>query len=110
MVASGPCVTLSQVTGVAEESAALQRRWQALAESMEGAAAAHVCALYQVPFIEVRAVSNLVGDRERGRWDLQGASERAAQAAAALALRGPELMASLELEGPAHEPAAPGGN
>lgn len=76
----GPCVTLSQVTGTAEEARALEARWGALAESMEGAACAHICALYGIPFLEVRGISNLVGDRDRRRWDVTGAAAEAVDA------------------------------
>jgi futalosine hydrolase len=80
----GRCLTLSCVTGDALGAHALTRRWEAIAESMEGAAAAHICALYGCPFVEVRGVSNHVGDRDRGRWDVAGAASRAAEAVAAL--------------------------
>jgi futalosine hydrolase len=77
----GPCVTSSRVTGLQAEAAEIEARWGALAESMEGAAAAHVCALYGVPFLEVRGVSNLVGDRDRATWDVETAATVAACAA-----------------------------
>ncbi len=83
-VLRGPCVTSSLVTGRSDDAELVARRWQALAESMEGAAAAHVCALYKVPFLEVRAISNLVGDRDRAAWSVGGAVETAGQAALAL--------------------------
>ncbi|NLT35712.1 MAG: futalosine hydrolase [Gaiellales bacterium] len=85
----GPFVTLSQVTGTAEEALTLEARWGALAESMEGAACAHMCALYGIPCLEVRGISNLVGDRDRdrGRWDVTGAAAEAADAVQAV-LRG----------------------
>ena len=51
---------------------------------MEGAAAAHICTLYGVPFLEIRGISNLVMDRDRGSWRLERAAEVAARAAAAL--------------------------
>ena len=51
---------------------------------MEGAAAAHVCALYGVPFLELRAMSNRVEKRDREQWDLVGAVARAQEAAARL--------------------------
>lgn len=92
LVASGPAVTVSQVSGRREEAETLAGRWDALIESMEGAAAAHICALYRVPFLEVRAVSNLVGDRDRAAWDIPGAAERAAEAAALLAGRLPVIL------------------
>src|SRR5680860_387051 len=81
-VVAGSCVTLSEISGRTEDGDDLHRRWDALLESMEGAAAAHVCAIYEVPFLEIRGVSNLVVDRERESWDVKGAAERAAQAAA----------------------------
>jgi futalosine hydrolase len=70
-VLAGPCITASQVTGVTADAEELAGRWGAVAESMEGAAAAHVCALYGVPFLEVRGISNLVGDRDRERWQVR---------------------------------------
>lgn len=70
-VLAGPCITASQVTGTAAEADELAERWDALAESMEGAAAAHICALYGVPFLEVRGISNLVGDRDREHWQVR---------------------------------------
>ena len=83
-VLAGPCITASQVTGVAAEAETLAERWDALAESMEGAAAAHVCALYGVPFLEVRGISNLVGDRHREHWQVRRAVAAASWAARAV--------------------------
>lgn len=76
----GPCLTLSQVTGVRTLGDALHRRFGALCESMEGAAAAHVCALYGLLFLEVRGVSNLVEDRDRSHWQIAAAAGAAQRA------------------------------
>ncbi len=81
---AGPFVTSSTVTGIDREARLLQERWGAVAESMEGAAAAQVCALFGVPFLEVRAISNLVGDRERSGWQIERATGVAGWAAVAL--------------------------
>jgi len=83
-VFAGPCITASQVTGVNSEAEELAERWEALAESMEGAAAAHVCALYRVPFLEVRGISNLVGDRDRAHWQVRRAVAAATWATRAI--------------------------
>ncbi len=83
-VVSGPCVTASRVTGLLAEGEAVVRRWGAVAESMEGAAAAHICALYAVPFLEVRGISNMVTDRDRGSWQVDRAVAVAARAALAV--------------------------
>jgi futalosine hydrolase len=83
-VFAGPCITASQVTGVTADAQVLAERWQALAESMEGAAAAHICALYRVPFMEIRGISNLVGDRDRERWQVRRAVAAGSWAARAV--------------------------
>lgn len=80
----GPCVTSSRATGTQAEARDHAARWGALAESMEGAAAAHMCALYGVPFLEIRAISNFVGDRDRGTWAVEKAVETAGRAALAV--------------------------
>jgi len=80
----GPCVTSSCATGLRADGQLVACRWGALAESMEGAAAAHVSALYGVPFLEIRGISNLVTDRDRDSWEVERAVAAAAQAALAV--------------------------
>jgi futalosine hydrolase len=88
---TGRFLTLAQVTGVRVLGDTLYQRFGALCESMEGAAAAHVCALHGVPFLEVRGVSNLVEDRNRSSWRIA----EAAQAAQAVVRRLLEQGAAL---------------
>jgi futalosine hydrolase len=78
--ARGPFLTLSQCTGVRSLADELYRRFEATCENMEGAAAAHVCALYGVPFLEVRGVSNMVENRDRSRWNIPLAAKVAQEA------------------------------
>jgi futalosine hydrolase len=80
-VVTGPCVTVSRISGLQSEGEELAFRWEAVAESMEGAAAAHVCALYGVPFLELRGISNMVVDRDRGSWKVEAAVSVAGEAA-----------------------------
>lgn len=40
--------------------------------NMEGAALFYVCLLRGVPFVELRAVSDMVGPRDKAAWDLDG--------------------------------------
>ena len=96
LIAAGRCLTSSLVTGRTADARALAGRWHALAESMEGAAAAHVCALHGVPFLEVRGISNLVADRDTAEWDLKGAAARAAAAALAVCARLDEVLAAAD--------------
>jgi predicted 5'-methylthioadenosine/S-adenosylhomocysteine nucleosidase len=57
-------------------------------EAMEGFAVLRACELAGVPAVEVRAVSNEIGEQDRGRWELERALE-------ALAAAIPRLLAAL---------------
>ncbi len=76
----GPFVTVQECSGLADLGQERTGRFQALCENMEGAAAAHLCRLYGVPFLEIRGISNLVEDRRTEKWDLSLACQRAQQA------------------------------
>lgn len=84
---AGPFVTVSACSGTARRGAELAARFGAVCESMEGAACAHVAALYGVPYLEVRGVSNLVEDRDLRGWRLREAADAAARGVEALATR-----------------------
>ncbi|MFR0353330.1 futalosine hydrolase [Streptomyces sediminimaris] len=65
----GAVLTVSTVTGTAERAAALRARHpRALAEAMEGFGVAEAAAAHGVPVVEIRAVSNPVGPRDRAAW------------------------------------------
>ena len=80
----GAFVTVQECSGTDALGIERGERFAAVCENMEGAAAAHVCALYGVPFLELRAMSNRVEKRDREQWDLVGAVARAQEAAARL--------------------------
>ncbi|MGW1211146.1 futalosine hydrolase [Streptomyces sp. NPDC002499] len=66
---TGAVLTVSTVTGTAERAAELRARHpRALAEAMEGFGVAEAAASHGVPVLEVRAVSNPVGPRDRAAW------------------------------------------
>mgnify|MGYP002640526549 CR=1 FL=1 len=84
-VERGLFVTVQTCSGTSALGAERLARFPgALCESMEGAAAAHVCVLYGVPFVELRGISNAVEDRDLSRWDLPLANGRAQEAALCL--------------------------
>lgn len=80
----GNFVTVSAVSATRQRGAMLAARYQGLCENMEGAAVARVCAEFSLPLLEVRAVSNLVEDRDLSRWKMAAACARAAEAAVLL--------------------------
>jgi futalosine hydrolase len=73
--AAGRFVTVSTCTGTRKRALELQKRFGAICENMEGAAVAHICALYGTPLIEIRGISNIVGVRDRAKWDIRLAAE-----------------------------------
>ncbi|MEU1706505.1 futalosine hydrolase [Streptomyces sp. NPDC005706] len=65
----GTVLTVSTVTGTADRAAELRARHpRALAEGMEGFGVAEAAAAHGVPVLEIRAVSNPVGPRDRAAW------------------------------------------
>ncbi len=77
---SGNFVTLSAVTGTRKRALELERRFNAICENMEGAAIAQICAIYKVPMLEIRGISNIVGMRDKRKWNLKLASENCQKA------------------------------
>jgi futalosine hydrolase len=73
----GLFVTVSTVSGSTVRGSEMFRRFGGICENMEGAAVAQVATLYGVDCLEIRGVSNLVEDRDLGRWDIPLAVERA---------------------------------
>ncbi|MEU0030236.1 futalosine hydrolase [Streptomyces sp. NPDC006335] len=66
---AGAVLTVSTVTGTAARAAALRARHPtALAEAMEGFGVAEAAGAHGVPVLEIRAVSNPVGPRDRAAW------------------------------------------
>jgi futalosine hydrolase len=99
---TGIFVTVSCASGTAERARRLGRQFQGLCENMEGAAAARVCEAFQLPFLELRCVSNIAGERDRRSWRLHEACLKAGRAAAAAAAALKERLApppSAEKEG-----------
>ncbi|MBC7887988.1 MAG: futalosine hydrolase [Ferruginibacter sp.] len=42
-------------------------------ESMEGAALHYVCLQENIPFLQIRSISNLIGERDKSKWKLKEA-------------------------------------
>ncbi|MFF4533226.1 futalosine hydrolase [Streptomyces sp. NPDC001407] len=81
----GEVLTVSTVTGSAERARALAKlRPGALIEAMEGFGVAEAAAAHGVPVLEIRAVSNPVGPRDRAAWRIGDALAALAGAFAAL--------------------------
>ena len=73
-VKTGPVLTVSTVTGTAESAKEMAARVPgATAEAMEGYGVALAAYDRGVPILEIRAISNLVGPRDRTAWRIKEA-------------------------------------
>ena len=86
-VHSGNFVTVSQCSGTTEAGQILMNRFNGICENTEGAAVVHICTMYGVPIIEIRGISNMVEDRNMGKWDIKGAATNCCNAVSELVKR-----------------------
>ena len=66
-------VTVNEIK--AEDPDNLQRNDAPVVESMEGAALHYVCLMEKIPFLQIRSVSNVLGDRDKKRWKIKESIE-----------------------------------
>ncbi|WEK35833.1 MAG: futalosine hydrolase [Candidatus Pseudobacter hemicellulosilyticus] len=68
-------VTVGEISTRPERIAQLQQNYAPVVESMEGAAFHYACLRQGIPFLQLRAVSNSVGERDKSKWQLKPAIE-----------------------------------
>ena len=68
-------VTINQITTDESMIQTLKTMYYGDIETMEGASLHYVCRLYNVPFIQVRGISNYVGERDKRNWKVKEAIE-----------------------------------
>jgi futalosine hydrolase len=69
-------VTVNCCSGTTERGRFLQDKFGAGCENMEGAAVAMACSHFAIPCAELRCVSNMVEERDTGKWQLAEAVEK----------------------------------
>jgi futalosine hydrolase len=79
-IKQGRFVTVSAASATRKRAVELGSKYNAVCESMEGAAVAHVCTIYKVPMIGVRGISNIAGIRDKRRWKIKPASKNCQKA------------------------------
>lgn len=52
-----------------------QQRTRAMVETMEGAAFHYVCLHEKIPFLQIRSISNRVGERDKRKWEIKKSIE-----------------------------------
>lgn len=68
-------VTVNTISDNLSQKQRLESIYNPGVESMEGAALHYVCLQEQIPFIQMRSISNPVGERDRSKWLMAEAIE-----------------------------------
>ncbi|OQP62096.1 hypothetical protein A3860_29535 [Niastella vici] len=66
-------VTINEITTRRERIGQLQQKYQPVVESMEGAAFHYIALSEKIPYIQLRAISNMVGERDKSKWKMKEA-------------------------------------
>jgi len=61
-------ITINEITTRPERIELLKAKYNAQIESMEGAALHYCCLQTATPFIQIRAISNYIGERDKSKW------------------------------------------
>ena len=69
-------VTINEITTSNKRIAEIIATHNPVLESMEGAALHYVGSLTKTPFIQIRAISNYVGERNKAKWKLKESIEQ----------------------------------
>jgi futalosine hydrolase len=68
-------VTINKVSDSFLQKLQLMDTFDPQIESMEGAALHYVCLQEDIPFVQLRAISNYVGERDKSKWNFKLAFE-----------------------------------
>jgi len=66
-------VTINEITTNLKRKLQIIEKYNPFIESMEGAALHYACSLLNIPFIQLRATSNYIGERDKTRWLMKDA-------------------------------------
>jgi futalosine hydrolase len=66
-------ITVNEISTNGEKTDWLREKYGAVSESMEGAALHFAALSAGIPFLQLRAISNMVGERDKGKWQLKEA-------------------------------------
>jgi futalosine hydrolase len=64
-------VSVNEITTSKQKIKLYSEIFNPVVESMEGAALHYVCLMEKIPFLQIRSVSNYIGDRNKKNWNLK---------------------------------------
>jgi futalosine hydrolase len=66
-------ITVNTISGSSSTNGHRQSYFDPDIETMEGAALHYVCLMQKIRFLQLRAISNYVGERDKSKWELAAA-------------------------------------
>lgn len=64
-------ISVNQITTSKQMIRFYENEFHPVAESMEGAALHYVCLMEQIPFLQIRSISNYIGERNKKKWNMK---------------------------------------
>lgn len=64
-------ISVNEISTSRKRISLYREKYDPVTESMEGAALHYVCLMEKIPFLQLRAVSNYVGERNKRKWELE---------------------------------------
>jgi futalosine hydrolase len=68
-------ITVNRISDNEFQNILMQQKFAAEVESMEGAAFHYVCLQQGINFLQIRCISNAVGERDKSKWNLETSIE-----------------------------------
>jgi futalosine hydrolase len=66
-------ISVNEITTDKKKINFYRREFNPVIESMEGAALHYVCLMEKIPFLQIRSISNYIGERNKKKWKLKDA-------------------------------------
>jgi futalosine hydrolase len=64
-------VSVNHITKSKQMSGLYENKFHPFIESMEGAALHYVCLMEKIPFLQIRSISNYIGERNKKNWNMK---------------------------------------
>ena len=64
-------VTVNQISSQPNHIKQLIKKYNPTIESMEGAALHYVCNSFNIPYLQIRSISNYIGERDKTKWKMK---------------------------------------
>jgi futalosine hydrolase len=64
-------ISVNEITTSNQKIRLYKEMFNPVIESMEGAALHYVCLMEKIPFLQLRSISNYIGERNKAKWDMK---------------------------------------